>query len=162
MKHFTAKYTQQTPPIWMLVETLDFGGLTSLYSVMNQGLQSQLSSGFGVAQGSLFEDWLQNLRDVRNTAAHHSRLWNARLNFSIGSASRIHPDLKHLQNLPGHKVYSSLALLQYFFRSAGIQSQFPAQVKSLMAKFPSPQNGAVSIEKDMGFPVAWTALPLWA
>jgi len=161
MKHFFSKYTQDAPPIWMLIETLDFGGLTSLYSVLNREIQNNIANSFGVVQGSIFENWLQNVRDVRNVTAHHSRLWNARLNFSISNAEHVHADLAHLRSLPKNKIYATLALMQYFFRSADIQPNFKDQVKRHISMFPEPSNGAVSVRRDMGFPAQWESLPLW-
>lgn len=161
MKHFTSKYKQPIPPLWMLVETLDFGGLTSLYSVINQQLQNQISNRFGIAQGSLLEDWLQNLREVRNVTAHHGRLWNARLNWKVGNPQLAHADLAHAQHLAAQKVYVSAALLFVLLRSAGIGTAHQEKFTALMKKFPTPANGVVTPQMDMGFPSHWDSLPLW-
>lgn len=162
IKHFTSKYKQPVPPLWMLVETLDFGGLTSLYSVLKQSLQNRISNEFGIAQGSLLEDWLQNLREVRNVTAHHSRLWNARLNWRVGNPQLAHADLAHCQSLPAQKIYVSAALLYVLLRAAGIDGAFQKQFIKVMNAFPGDANGLVSPQADMGFPNGWNSLPLWA
>lgn len=157
--HFLAKYDEQIPPIWMLVETLDFGGLTSLYSVLDRGLQNSISRIYGVTQGSLLEDWLQNMREVRNITAHHGRLWNARLNWRLSKTQTIFPGLAGAPSVP--KIYMSLALLLCLLDSAGLSNTFRAQVVAVMDRFPTPSNGAVSPEQDMGFPLGWRNLPMW-
>lgn len=157
--HFLAKYQQQIPPIWMLVETLDLGGTTSLYSVLSRPLQNSIGRKFGVSQGSVLEDWLQNLREVRNITAHHGRLWNARLNWRLSATASVFPQLAGAPAQP--KIYLSAALLLCLLESAGIAGNFKAQFVTLISQFPTPANMAVTPENDMGFPVGWKTLPLW-
>lgn len=74
VKHYRAKYGKELP-IWVAVETWDFGAMSQLYAMMKVSDKAQIATKYGV-EWQVFESWLRSLNYLRNLVAHHSRVWN--------------------------------------------------------------------------------------
>lgn len=77
--HYNRKYSQHSPqlPVWIAIELWDFGTLAHYYQkIMPYSDRLQVSQSFQVPNVKMLSSWLHVLNMVRNTAAHHSRLWN--------------------------------------------------------------------------------------
>ena len=72
--------------------------LSILYRGMNQKDAEEIAAAFGVPTKKLMTSWLASLNYVRNVAAHHSRLFNRKLQNapSRPKAGQI-PSLDHLR-----------------------------------------------------------------
>lgn len=73
--HFTRQYTQPIPPVWVMTEVLTFGTISYLYSQLRTDLQKAIAADFAVDHMVLVS-WLKTITELRNTCAHHTRLWN--------------------------------------------------------------------------------------
>lgn len=78
VRHNVAKYGGQLP-IWVAVEFLDFGAIVRLFKLLRPEDQNAIARGLGIRNGNLLARLLLPLNYVRNSAAHHSRLWNRTL-----------------------------------------------------------------------------------
>lgn len=78
VRHNAAKYDGQLP-IWIAVEFLDFGAIVRLFKLLRADDQNTIARGLGIRNGKLLACLLLPLNYVRNSAAHHSRLWNRTL-----------------------------------------------------------------------------------
>lgn len=102
----------------------------------------------------VLESWLRHLSLVRNTCAHHSRLWNRE--FTI---TPLLPRSKPL-GLAGQfqagsrKLYNALVILLHCMDVIAPQHQWRSRLKALMAR----HGVAVSA---MDFPTNWERLPIW-
>lgn len=82
ISHFITKYSDPFPPAWVMVEILTLGTISKLYSQITTSLQKQIARSFHVNHSSYRVDhivlisWLKSLTELRNSCAHHSRLWN--------------------------------------------------------------------------------------
>lgn len=77
-KHFFEKYSDDLLPVWALVEIQSFGALVFYYKrIKSMVVKSQISNVFGLNPREL-TSWLEHLYYIRNTCAHHCRLWNKR------------------------------------------------------------------------------------
>lgn len=74
-KHYRAKHGEPFP-IWVAVETWDFGAVSQFFAMMRVKDQLTLASRYGVTDWHTFQTWLRSLNYLRNVCAHHSRLWN--------------------------------------------------------------------------------------
>lgn len=74
VKHYRAKYGSDLP-IWVAIETWDFGAMSQLYAMMKVPDKTQVAAKYGV-DWKVFESWLRSLNYLRNLVAHHSRVWN--------------------------------------------------------------------------------------
>lgn len=162
IQHTRAKYSGEIP-IWIAVETFDFGGLTRLYGLLERPDQNTIARRFGLRDGRLFHGWLIGLGVVRNHCAHHNRLWNRRLSTQLKSipGAIVSPRIHHLGSvLERKKLYPWAALLAYTLRSYDNSSNWHRTFKTQMLKF--PVGLPVTPEADMGFPASWSSEELWA
>jgi abortive infection bacteriophage resistance protein len=74
VKHHHEKYGGRLP-VWAAVELLDWGGLTYLYGFAPRGVQDKVADACELSAPQL-RSWLKALNLVRNTCAHHGRLFN--------------------------------------------------------------------------------------
>ncbi|WP_263081273.1 Abi family protein [Endozoicomonas sp. Mp262] len=75
VKHYTKEHGPDLP-IWVAVETWDFGAMSQLFAMMKVPDQIEIASRYGVSEFKVFSSWLRSLNYLRNLCAHHSRLWN--------------------------------------------------------------------------------------
>jgi abortive infection bacteriophage resistance protein len=75
VKHYRQKHGPRLP-IWVAVETWDFGTLSQLFAMMKVPDQLQIARKYGMQDWEGFQTWLRSLNYLRNVCAHHSRLWN--------------------------------------------------------------------------------------
>lgn len=162
-KHFEQKYAGQMP-IWVAMEFVDFGGLTRLFYLLPSGIQSAVSKEFGVTSGATFAKWIVSLNYVRNKVAHHNRLWNRTMTYSlqVPKANEVREELVHLSEKGRElsSMYDYLAVIAYMLKSIRPQLSWQLKVVRLLEQFPSSDH--VSPERNMGFPQAWRQLALWS
>lgn len=118
-EHLRDKYGPPLP-IWAATETMTFGVLASLFSGLKRSDQSRIAASYGIidenrlGDGSTMSGWLSHLRYVRNTCAHHARLWNRNMDDQIGPPSSGMPELAHLnKDVPRSRIYATIAILAY-------------------------------------------------
>lgn len=118
VEHVTAKYGGPLP-IWVATEIMSFGTLSRLFSGMPSTQKNRIAAAFGIVDavpngdGSLAGNWLNHLRYIRNTCAHHARLWNKNLTVQLAEPRGI-PELAHLSDPATRtRVYGTLAVLSY-------------------------------------------------
>lgn len=75
VKHYKEKHGADLP-IWVAVETWDFGAVSQLFAMMKVKHQTHIAKKYGVADWEAFQSWLHSITYLRNICAHHSRLWN--------------------------------------------------------------------------------------
>lgn len=119
VKHFTRKYGGPLP-VWVPVtEILDFGGLSRLYEGLKQQDRDDIAASFnlrdnsGAGHGAALVSWMKNLNYIRNSCAHHSRLWNRNIDVQLSHRHlAMIPNLRHAASPTAAKrVYASLAVL---------------------------------------------------
>jgi abortive infection bacteriophage resistance protein len=162
VRHHEAKYGRRLP-IWVAVELLDFGALVRLFGLLQPKDQSKIARDLGVRGGPLLARWLPALNYLRNLAAHHGRVWNRTLTYSVGhfNPAQVDPTLSHAaRSQPRDKIYLPLGLVAYLTKHIEPNTTWPARLCDLINGF--PVETGLAPETDMGFPLAWATLPLWA
>lgn len=161
VRHNILKYGDRLP-IWIAVEFLDFGAVVRLFGLLERADQNSIARALDVSDGRLLYKWLRVLNYLRNTAAHHSRLWNRTLTYKPGGfpANLVPPRLAHIATLePRGKVYVSLALTAHLVRQIDPRSNWPSTLRTVVRKFPAIDG--IKPETHMGFPENWHDLELW-
>jgi len=89
-------------------------------------------------------------------AAHHARIWNRRyaLKPQMPRTLAGHDWLTDF-TFPPDKIYPQLCCIVYLLHSIDAQNTFAADLKALLAKYPTVDAAA------MGFPIHWQQEPLW-
>ncbi|MDO5714939.1 MAG: Abi family protein [Tissierellia bacterium] len=143
VKHHIKKYDGQFP-IWVSVELMSFGNLSSLFSILQDEDQKEISKYYNTDPKYL-KNWILCLVEVRNICAHYTRLYNMPL--------KVNPRLykenekyKQKQN----KIFPVLLIIKRMLQS---NSQWDSLLKDLKLTFTKYQG---SFRFDfMGFPKDW-------
>ena len=149
-------------PIWVAVELLDFGMLSTFFRFMTKEQQSDVARTLGISQGSFLANWVKVLNHVRNMCAHHSRVWNQPVTFRlqripIGRAPLLDP-LNEITGTPNTRIYSILHLSAFLLRRLGDESAWTQRVLQLLQSFPNLPSVSIA---DMGAPAGWEAFSIW-
>ncbi|MDT2006662.1 hypothetical protein FXW78_22380 [Rhodococcus opacus] len=166
VKHFKRKYGGPLP-VWVVTEILDFGGLSRLYEGLKQRDRDDIAASFdlkdnsGAGHGAALVSWMKNLNYIRNTCAHHSRLWNRNIDVQLSyrHLSAI-ADLQHAASPATTKrVYASLAVLAYLLNHVSPGSSWTTDVLGHIRSGLAAMNRS---EAEMGCPPRWVNEILWA
>lgn len=161
--HFDKKYGKPLP-VWVVTEILSFGTLGRLYGGLNQAHRERIAEDLLVlnavpnGDSATLANWLNHLRYVRNTCAHHARLWNRNISIKLNSPTGI-PDLHHLAPLERrNKIYGTLAVLGFLLERLDPGNGWRTQLTDYITK------GLTRIKQSpasMGFPDDWEDLDIW-
>jgi abortive infection bacteriophage resistance protein len=148
-------------PVWAMVEIIDWGSLSVLYSLCSLDIQKNICSHLDSAlTPKLLKSWLQTLNIFRNYCAHNSRLWNRKLTIRPARPNaNIFREFANLEiaDVPNDKIFLTLSIIQYLCSkiSPAHLNLIPLAVNSL------PTSNGIS-SKNMGFPLShWREHPLW-
>ncbi|WP_159809579.1 Abi family protein [Cellulomonas citrea] len=161
VRHHLVKYGDRLP-IWVAIEFLDFGAVIRLYELLDRRDQNRVAAELGVKGGRLLVGWLKALNYLRNTAAHHARLWNRTPTLKVGrfNQAQVGPLLAHAASAPSvDRIYRPIVITAYLTRQIDPSSRWPINLRDVVRKFPAVPY--VSPELDMGFPADWTKLEIW-
>ncbi len=157
IKEHQGKYGKEDyPPAWKMLELASFGCLTKLYfNFSDTKVKKSIARAYGVPQHEILESWMKALNALRNTCAHHGRVWN-----------RVMPVMPQLpQVLSGkwivsrpptaNRLYAVLCCLIYWLNAVFPENTFVPDFKRLLKKYPNVDVSA------MGFLASWESEELW-
>lgn len=114
VQHHRSTYLEELPPIWVICEIMTLGVLSRWYGNLGPAkVRGSISEAYGLEAGIL-ESWLHHLTFIRNTCAHHGRLWNRECVITP-KLPKSRPDRLVIEFVPkSRKVYNSLVILLHF------------------------------------------------
>ena len=143
------------PPIWMTVEVISFGALVNLYRSLPNFIKQQISDVFGVSD-LVFDSWLMSLRWVRNTCAHHGRLWNVLLPTKPMIPRQTKYRQWHTpQSIENTHIFAILTICKWCLDRIAPSSSWYQRVLLLVSEFPDIPYHL------MGFPDDWRCHDMW-
>lgn len=150
VKHHLEEYGGKLP-IWVAVETMDWGTLSCLYEM------APLYAGRNIAKkcrlnSAQLGSWLKCLNILRNLAAHHDRIVNR--NFT--RRPRL-PDDPRLPQIDYNRAFGQLTLIQYLLKELRLPGG--ELLPSVLDDF--PHNDLIPFER-MGAPKDWRSNTFWA
>jgi len=157
VKHFFAKYgdTYVFLPVWEATEIMAFGTLLTFFTGSPRAVKKAVADQFGVPW-EVFRSWLLTLNTVRNTCAHHGRLWNRVLGtkplLPVGAS---YADWAKPVRIGNEKVFGVLTLCRHCLRQVAPQSAWPERLRALLTEFSTIPLAS------MGFPTDWKDSPIW-
>lgn len=159
IRHYKSTYHQpENPPAWMILELASFGQISMLYKNLrgNNRSKREIAKHFGVTE-KVLESWLECLAYVRNSCAHHMRLWNRKLPKSPLKPQKT--DYTWISNLPQtekqNRIYLVLVIIQYLLKSFIPESRFGQKIVKLI------ENNPTIPLQYMGFPENWKQEKIW-
>lgn len=174
VKHHDEHYGGKLP-IWAMSEVLDFADVSRLYEGLPASMQWEIAEQVGVRidlsklrknqaekarKNHPLVRWYEQLAIVRNTSAHHARLWN-RSFAPVGTAAmRTIPALVSLPGGQSERLYGALCVMGTLLNAASPDTTWRDKVRDLVSNsFDSIQGRHVG---EMGFPETWQGEPFWS
>ncbi len=158
IKHYLKTYTEpELPPIWVVCEVISLGLLSKIYRNLKLFKdRTEISKQYGLDE-LVYDKFLQHLTYIRNTCAHHSRLWNRKLTITLKLPVNKPPTLAKNFNRDGiviRKIYNTLVMIQYLLNIVCDENNFKNNLFSLIKKY----NIDVRL---MGFPNGYEKFSIW-
>ncbi len=154
----TANKKYKELPIWMVIETWDFGLLSYFFSGLNSKYKDIITSNYAV-NPTVLKNWLASINEIRNICAHHQRLWNFSLNNVVKTPKNL-PDMDNIRSNQAVKVkiYAVLIIIQFLLRIINPTTKWHERLKEHMNQFPNNPN--INIQRA-GFPQDWHKEKIW-
>lgn len=170
IRHYKSKYTEQFP-IWVLAEVFDFSDTSKLYSNLKTPDQKQISNNLQLTVNNELlslnqrrkinrkhplTKWLEQLTIIRNTSAHHARLWNKQFSPAPTEAFKLSiPHLGHLPEGQSGRIFGALVMMAHILSVVSPGTTWPDKVTQLICdQFllnPLVQPSSMGIPKDWDY-----------
>jgi abortive infection bacteriophage resistance protein len=156
IEHYKGKYdTPDLPPIWAVCEIMSFGQLSKWFQNLRQRPDRKDIAAIFQIDESVLGSFMHHLSHIRNLAAHHSRLWNRRLTFTMTIPRQPSKIAGWFNLLADRNIYNTLVMLGYILSLMSPGTTWINRVKQLIDDNP------VVNPAFMGFPTSWREISLW-
>ncbi|WP_218831495.1 Abi family protein [Bordetella genomosp. 9] len=154
IKHLRNTYVEAMPPVWAVCEVMSLGLLSRWYDNLKpMATRRAVAAVYGLDERVL-ESWLRHLSLVRNTCAHHGRLWNREFTITPLLPRSKPAGLPAQFQTGSRKVYNALVILLHCMDVIAPAHHWRLRLRELIARHDIPVAG-------MGFPDNWDDLPIW-
>lgn len=167
IQHHQKKYGGNYP-FWVLAEVLDLSDISQLYEGLPLTSQQRIAQSLKVhpdlaslpksqrkkaARTPPLVRWMEQITIVRNTCAHHGRLWNRSFVPAPSSALRTIPGLQDLPQGQSERAFGAVVLMAHLLRTISPGTTWPDRVDRLLTEsfMPNPLVQATSL----GAPTDW-------
>lgn len=154
IKHLKSTYSDRLPPIRAACEVMSLGLLSRWYNNLKPMPTRRAIAATYRIDEKVLESWLRHLSLIRNTCAHHSRLWNREFTITPllprNKPSGLAPQCQN----HSRKLYNSLIILLHYMDIIAPQHHWRIRLKDVITR-----NAA--LVTAMGFPLHWDQLPVW-
>lgn len=161
VKHHKQKLSMPWPPAWVIAEVASFGNISHLIGQLREpSLRQTIADAYQLDEKT-FCSLLHHLCVVRNTAAHHSRIWNRKFTiaFQLPRKKPSHLYANFHQPVgaaPSRCLYNTLILVLHLMQCIEPASHLPIRLlRTLLDADPT-------LLPDMGFPPDWKPRPIWS
>lgn len=148
-------------PTWMAVEAWSFAIVSRLYTLMHRNDQAKIAKRFMVNPVT-FASWTRAAVTLRNSCAHHNRVWNKPLIDQPATPKTWEAkSVQHIgeTRLSQTRVYSMIAILAHCLGVVGGKTEWSNRLHAIVREF--PEDTGLSI-RDAGFPPDWERNPVWS
>lgn len=150
--HYRNTYMQPAnPPIWVLLEAVTFGAISTLFADLNLNNRKQVSKIFGFDE-TILVSWFRTLTVLRNMCAHHNRVWNFRF---VVNQPKLAKSLSSVFNKQD-SFHARAVVLAALLKNTDSSSDWTSRLKDLLTSAP-PQAHPTAL----GFPSNWESDPFW-
>lgn len=157
IEHYLTNYSPP-PPIWIAIETWDFGETSRLVSGLNRPYSDNIAERFGVRKSSVFESWLAAIGSVRNICAHHERLWNRDITRQPNQHSDSFFSGAAKTDKTWHRFYGIALILAYLDSTIVGDTTWGARLANHVEQLPVAPGVHLGA---MGMPSTWSEHTAW-
>ncbi len=173
INHYNERYDGQLP-IWVLMEVLDFSDVSKLYDGLPAKAQWDVAEQFGVSidlgrlsgnqrqkakRSHPLARWFEHLTVLRNTCAHHARVWNRSFVPAGTTALRTIDSLRSLPEGQSERIYGAMLVMACLLQTTSPGTTWALKVRSLVDDSFDGISGRSTDE--MGFFEHWQDEQLW-
>lgn len=145
IRHYFTNYGDPPlPPCWMLADALSLGTWSKAFGMLADRADQKAVAGFFRSSPPELTSWIHALTNLRNTCAHHSRLWDRRFVIRPSKKGNLREAIES-----NDALFAQLATVIYCLWSIESGSQWLERLSNLLDAHPS-----VTLE-PMGFPTDW-------
>lgn len=130
-------------PIWVIVEIISLGSLSTLYSLMKRSDQNEVARQFGTKYVYM-KSWFAAFVELRNICAHYGRLYN----MPLDSTAKLPPNTGYANS----KLFTDCMALRYIMCNTPEWSDFIKRLKDAIDSCPEVNLSFI------GFPREWKQL----
>ncbi|WOH94170.1 Abi family protein [Corynebacterium urealyticum] len=167
VKHYKKNYSGNYP-LWVAAEVMDFSDISILYTGLEYDDQLAIAKnlGFSLDTGELSQNqrkklpkghplanWIHQLTIIRNTCAHHGRLWNKSFKPVSINGLRGNGNLCVIGRSQSERVFDAIVVMSHILRKVSPGTSWPDKVLSLINKgfLPNP----LVEPSSLGIPETW-------
>lgn len=155
-EHYSKYSNPQFPPVWKTLEVVSFGTLSKLFeNLSDYPVKKVIAAEFNLPHRKFLESWIKCTSVLRNTIAHHARIWNRKFPYKPLLPKHLPSKWVDTSNIREEKLYSQLCVLKYLEDSIHPNNRFVDELKLHINSYPNVDIAA------MGFPDDWDDQPLW-
>ena len=160
IRHHREDLSMLWPPAWVIAEVASFGNTSTLIGQLRDPSVRQAIADSYQLDEKTFCSLLHHLCVLRNTAAHHSLLWNRKfaVSFKLPKKKPEHLFL-NFSTAQGsgntRRIHNSLILLIHLVRCIEPTAHWPTR---LLCTIKTLDPGLLP---QMGFPDDWQTRPIW-
>lgn len=145
--------SHEQPPIWMLIELMDFGSTLSFFRGVSTDIKKKVSNTIQFPD-VLVMSWLLGLNTMRNRCAHHSVLWSWRSPRVMRPNKKKYPEW-YSASFPSNRIGILLTVCRYWLNQISPTNTWTARVFELFDQYPEIDT------YKMGLPHNWREHSLW-
>jgi len=154
--HYREKYDDpKHPPIWAACEVMSFGLLSKWFKNLKHRPDRQAIAQTYEIDEKVLASFMHHLSHVRNLSAHHCRLWNRRLVFTMTIPKRPAQLSAMFNDKEERKIYNTLAMLAWLLQGISPGTSWPQRMRQLIEDCSTVNPAA------MGFPEGWDGFNVW-
>lgn len=157
--HYRRTYPEPLqPPIWSSVEVMSFGHLSRwLQNTKDNEVKKEVAKSLGLPTVELLEKILHVFTPMRNTCAHHGRLWNRQFAMKLPEFRRLRERLvpNNAPDKQANKMFNYLVIIEYLKATINPRGTWKTQLVEHLKTVP------MSDLLAMGFPVDWKEREPW-
>lgn len=120
-------------PAWKTIENMTMGAMLALYkAILDKKLKIDISKHFGINFPEVFENYMELLRNLRNTCAHGRVLDDFRPEHSIRKGPALMSGVGRNQNLNG-----AIHIVLYLIKQISVNryNEYKAEIEDLIEKY---------------------------
>lgn len=148
-------------PTWMAVEAWSFGVVSKLYSIMNRNDRAAIAKRYAVNHET-FASWMRACSTLRNSCAHHARVWNKPLidQPAVPKGWEAKPVQHIAQDRKSEtRIYAMLAVMAHCLSVMGYTTAWAQSARKLAENFPA--RIGINLNEAAGFPLNWQSESIW-
>lgn len=126
--------TPKTPASWMMIEVLSLGMWSRIYHGLNSsGAKTAVASYFKL-KPKFLAPWIRSVSVLRNSCAHHARLWNRPLSVP----PKLNKDMQEYYSKRGktNRLVLALDIISELLKPLGKYEWFIDQLNQLFKQYP--------------------------